>query len=256
MDMSKIITIAGQKGGSGRSTAALGIASSLALMGKNTLLIDFDPGAYATQWSGIRSIDYNCDMATVLSGRIRITDAIVKTQFNTLDLLPSGLSLFQAALKLSKTTENQKILKLLIKDVDNLYDYIIIDPPASYDFLSIAAITAANWLVVCMNEHGSSEDDFRSLLKLVKYIRQTHDVSVKIAGILRNRCCNQSAIDSFLENQELPDIRDMVFKTVIPDDATVDTAIAQKTPLALLDIKCPAAAAYLDFSQELHIFLK
>ncbi len=110
--MGKIITIAGQKGGTGKSVTAVNLAASLALFEKSTLLIDCDPQGCATQWCGIMNIDYNCDITSVLSGRSRLTDAIVKTQINYLDMMPAGFALFQVALKLAKKSANEKILRL------------------------------------------------------------------------------------------------------------------------------------------------
>jgi len=201
MDMCKIITIAGQKGGTGKSVTAVNLAASLALLEKNTLLIDCDPQACSTEWSGIKDLDYNCDIASVFSGKARLTDAIVKTEFNYLDILPSGFNLFQVALKLSKKQTNEKLLRLLIREIKEDYDYIIIDAPSSYGFLSLSAICAADWLLICMTVQDNFLSDFHSLLKLIKYVRDFHNIPLKVAGILFNRCRQQ---DHHLYNLSLP----------------------------------------------------
>jgi len=254
--MSKIITIAGQKGGTGKSITAVNLAASLALFEKHTLLIDCDPQGCATQWCGIRNEDYNFDITSVLSGRARVKDAIVKTQIKYLDMMPAEFALFQAALKLAKNPGNEKILRLFLKDVKDEYDYIIIDSPSSYNFLSISAMTTADWLLVCMSVHHNSVEDFHCLLRLVKYIRTTQKVPLKIAGVLFNRCGTKDEILSFLENQDLLDIKPMVYETFIPEDDSIKSAIDSKHPVALYDIKSPAAAAYLSFAKEMHFFFK
>ncbi|RLC00690.1 MAG: ParA family protein [Deltaproteobacteria bacterium] len=254
--MGKIITIAGQKGGTGKSVTAVNLAASLALFEKSTLLIDCDPQGCATQWCGIMNIDYNCDITSVFSGRSRLTDAIVKTQINCLDMMPAGFALFQVALKLAKNSANEKILRLFLKDVEGEYDYIIIDSPSSYNFLSVTAMTAADWLVVCMSVQHNSVGDFHCLLRMVKYIRVTHNVPLKIAGVLFNRSETKDEILSFLENQDLLDIKAMVYDTFIPDDDTIKKSIGSESPVALYDIKSPAAAAYLSFAKEMHFFFK
>ncbi len=254
--MSKIITIAGQKGGTGKSITAVNLAASLALFEKNTLLIDCDPQGCSTQWCGIKDLDYNCDITSVLSGKAVVKDAIVTTQINYLDMMPSGFNLFQVALKLAKSTENEKILRLFLKDVEDEYEYIIIDSPSSYNFLSVTAMTAADWLLVCMTVHHNSVEDFRCLLRMVKYIRTTHNVPLKIAGVLFNRCETKGEILSFLENQDLSDIKQMVYDTFIPEDDNIKKSIDLKIPAALHDIKSPAASAYLSFAEELHFFFK
>ncbi len=256
MVMSKIITIAGQKGGTGKSVTAVNLAASFALLEKNTLLIDFDPQAYATQWCGIKEPDYTSDITTVLTGRTRFKKAIVKTQVNYLDMMPGGFNLFQVALKLAKTSGNEKMLHLLLKDVEDDYDYIIIDAPSSYEYLSIGAMTAAQWLLVCMTIQDSCLEDFHCLLRMIKYIRKTHHVPVKIAGFLFNRCKSKIEIQNFLETQDLLDIQQMVFNTFIPEDKNIKESIYLSHPLALHDIKSPAASAYLDLSKEMHFFLQ
>ncbi|MBU8911206.1 MAG: ParA family protein [Desulfobacterales bacterium] len=252
--MGKIITIAGQKGGAGKSVTAVNLATSLALLEKNTLLIDCDLQGCSTQWCGINGLDYNYDLASVLSGQAKITDAVIKTKVNYLDVIPAGFNLFQVALKLAKNHENEKILRLFLRDIKDEYEYIIIDPPSSYGFLSVTAMTAADWLLVCMSVHHNSVEDFHCLLQAVKYIRTTHKVPLKIAGCLFNRCETKEDVPSFLEDQALPDIKQMVYDTFIPEDDNIKKSIDLKIPAALHDIKSPAAEAYLSFAKEIHFF--
>ncbi|CCK81604.1 ParA family protein [Desulfobacula toluolica] len=252
--MSKVITIAGQKGGTGKSVTAVNLATSFALIEKKTLLIDCDPQGCSTKWCGVKKFDYNCDISLVLSGRAKFTDAVVKTEFQYLDIMPAEFNLFQVALKLGKYPGNEKILRLLLKNVEDKYEYIIIDSPSSYSFLSITAMTAADWLLVCMSVHHSSVEDFHCLLRLVKYIRTTHDVPLKIAGLLFNRCETKQDILSFIENQSLSDIKPMVYNTFIPLDESINRSIDLKIPAALHEIKSPAATAYLEFAGEIDVF--
>ncbi|MFH2060037.1 MAG: ParA family protein [Pseudomonadota bacterium] len=249
--MSKIITIAGQKGGTGKSVTAVNLATSFALLEKNTLLIDCDPQGCSTQWAGISDLDYPCDIASVLSAKAKFTEAIVKTEFHYLDMIPSGFHLFQAALKLSKTPGNEKILGLFLKDVEEIYEYIVIDTPSSYSFLSISAMAAANYLLVCMTPDQNSSQDFLYLLKMVKYIRTVHKVPLKIYKVLFNRCKDHEQIHTFLLNQGLSDIEPMVCKSFIPEDENIKQSIQLKVPAALHDIKSPAAEAYLSVAKEI-----
>ncbi len=256
MVMGKLITITGQKGGTGKSVTAVNLATSLSVMEKTSLLIDFDPQGFSTLWCGVRELDYHYDIASVLSGRANIKDAIVKTQVNYLDLIPAGFNLIQAASKLAKTPDNEKLLHFLIKDVEDEYDYIIIDPPSSFNFLSISALTAAQWLLVCMTVQHNTSEDFQCLLKMVKHIRNTHSVPLKIAGFLFNRCQTHEQIRSFLRQQNLTDIEQMVFDSLIPEDGNIPDSNRLHLPCALNNIKSPAASAYLDFAKELHVFLQ
>jgi len=252
--MSKIITVASPKGGSGKSVTAVNLATSLALLEKNTLLIDCDLQGSSTQWCGIEGSDYHCDMASVLSGSVKMTDAVIKTQVNYLDMIPAGFNLFRVALKLAKKIGNEKMLRLFLRDVEDEYEYIIIDPPSSYGFLSVTAMTAADWLIICMSVYHDSVEAFHCLLQTVKYIQTTHNVPLKIAGCLFNMCETKEDILSFLEKQNLMDIKQMVYQTVIPEDDNIKRSIDLKIPAALQNLKSPAAAAYLNFAKEIHFF--
>ena len=251
MDMSKVLTISGQKGGSGKSVTALNLAASLALYEKKTLLIDCDPQGSATQWSGIKSLGYLFNLSSVLSGKVTIIEAIAKTEFNYLDILPAGFDLFQVASKLAGTIANEKIVRLFLEDIEPEYDYIIIDCPSSYGFLSVAALTAADWLIIAMCPRHNCLEDFHCLLKLIKYVRDTHETPLKIASILFNRCKINTEIKRFLADQKMSELNDLVSKTFIPEDGAVKRAIDKKLPLVLYDVKCPAASAYLSFAKEM-----
>ena len=253
--MSTILTIVGQRGGTGKSVTAVNLATSFALLEKHTLLIDSDPQRSATHWCGIKDRDYTCDIASVLSAKVKFTDAIVKTEFTYLDIMPSGFNLFQVAGKLARHSGNEKLLRLFLKDVEKEYDYIIIDSPSSYGFLSMMAMTAADWLLVCMSIPQSSVEDFHGLLRCVKYIRTFHHVPLKIAGLLFNRCESREEILSFLDRRALSDAKQLVFKTFIPKDDKIVKSIDLKIPAALHDIKGPAASAYLNLAKEVHFFL-
>nr|NJM03824.1 ParA family protein [Desulfobacula sp.] len=252
--MSTILTISGQRGGTGKSVTAVNLASSLALLEKNTLLIDTDPQGSATHWCGIRQTDYAGDLASVLSARVKFTDAVVRTEFKYLDIMPSGFNLVQVAAGLAKHSENEKLLRLFLTDVEKDYDYIIIDPPSSYGFLSMMAITAADRLLICMPIPQTRAEDFPDLLRCVKYIKTRHQIPLKIAGLLFTRCESKEARLSFIRSRGLSDANRLIFNTFIPEDDKIEEVINMKIPAALHDIKGPAASAYLNLAREVHSF--
>ena len=252
--MGKTITIAGQKGGTGKSVTAVNIAASFALFEKKTLLIDCDPQGCSTKWAGISSKDYNYDLSMVLSVRAKVVEAIVKTKLDCLDIMPAGFALFKVALKLAKNPGNEKLLRLFLKDIDHKYEYIIIDPPSSHSFLSVAAMAASDYLLVCMSVQHNCQRDFQGFLKMVKYIRENHNVPLKIAGFLFNGCKAKEDISSFLDRQNLSDIKEMVYNNFIPEDDNIQKSTDLNTPVVLYDIKSKSGAAYLNFAEELHFF--
>ena len=254
MIMSQILTISGQKGGTGKSVTAVNLAASFALFGKKTLLVDCDPQGCSTRWSGFGEKSYNCGIKSVLSVSATDVDAIKNTNSDFLDIMPAGFTLLQAALKLSKNPGSEKFLRLFLKDIKDEYEYIIIDPPSSYGFLSVAAMTASDYLLVCMSVHNSCLEDFHNLVKMVKYIRENYSVPLKISGFLFNRCETKEDITSFLDQQNLLNIKKMIFDNFIPEDKNIKKSIELKTPALLYDIKGKAAKAYLNFAEELHSF--
>ncbi|WDP85971.1 MAG: ParA family protein [Desulfobacter sp.] len=249
--MSKVLTISGPTGGSGKSVTALNLSVSLGLYEKKVLLVDCDPQGCVSEWSGVNTTDYPFDLASVLNGKASLMEAISKTEFNNLDILPAGFSLFGVSLKLSRLAANEKILRLLMEEIQMDYDFILLDCPSSYGFLSIAAQTASDWLVAALVPRPNWIKDFYALLKSIQYIRHTHDTPLKIAGILFNRCDATKDFQIGLSHQNLSDTRDLVYATMIPGDRAVEKAIDQKNPLALYDIKSPAAQAYLALAREI-----
>ncbi|OGR44471.1 MAG: hypothetical protein A3J80_12410, partial [Desulfobacula sp. RIFOXYB2_FULL_45_6] len=207
-----------------------------------------------TRWSSIKDMDYTCDVSSVLSAKVKFTDAILKTEFTYMDIMPASFSLFQVAGKLAKHSGNEKLLRLFLQDVEKEYDYIIIDSPSSYGFLSLMAMTAADWLLVCISIPQSSREDLQDLLRCVKYIRTVHHIPLKIAGLLFNQCETREEILSFLDRQALSDIKQMVFNTFIPNDDKIGKSTDLKIPAALHDIKGPAASAYLNLAKEVYFF--
>jgi len=245
------LTISGQRGGTGKSITALNLAVSLSLYGRNVLLVDSDPQACVTEWSGIGSSGYPFDLSCVFNGKATVIEAISKTEFGCLDILPAGFDLFFAGRKLSRLTANEKILRLLLEDVRGDYDHIIVDAPSSYGFLSMAALTAADGLLISLCPRLNRAGDIHGLLKSIKYIRATHGASLKIAGVLFNRCQTDGEVDRFLDEQNLQETRDLVCAAVIPEDNTVGQAVRRCTPLALQDIKSPASEGYLAVAREI-----
>ncbi len=248
--MSNVLTISGQRGGSGKSVTALNLAVSLSLFEKKVLLVDCDPQGGSTEWSGINSMGYPFDLASVLNGKATVIEAIAKTEFNYLDILPAGFGLFSVGLKLSRVAANEKILRLLMDDVRTDYDYIILDAPSSYGYLSIAAMTAADQLLITMCPQQDWVEDFHCLLKTIQYIKHTHDTPLKIAGLLFNRCSDRDEVAGIFADQDLADTRQLVYSSFIPEDGAVKKAIEEKTPLALYNIKSPASEGYLSFAKE------
>lgn len=254
--MTKIITIAGQKGGTGKSVTAVNFAASLALLEQKTLLIDTDPQGCSTKWCGFNPSEDAYDLASIFTGRSQVMDAVAKTRIKYMDVIPAGFDLFQAALKLSRHAGNEKILRIFLKDIQGEYDYIIIDSPSSFSFLTLTAMMAADSLVICTNFDQKTSGDFQSLFAMVEYIKNTHDISLKISGFLFNRCKILPQDKTNINDHNFFGIDFVAPDILIPEDDTIRQSIESAVPCALYDIKSPAAQAYLNFANQMHCFFK
>jgi chromosome partitioning protein len=250
--MGTILTVSGVTGGIGKTTVAVNLCAALALYEKKVLIIDCDPKASATSWLGKTDATHGRSLASVLKKKTSLTDAIVKTRLPWLDLVPADFNLFTAARSLSGKAAGPTLLKqMLHQQVGSLYDYIIMDAPPGFGFLSVLALTAGHGLIVPISLHRTSDTDCQCLLKLIHYIRKIHHTPLRIAGFVVNACENSSDIQAFLEKKRFNRLSDLVFLTRIPEDHTVIRAMDHQVPVVLEDINAPAGKAFLQFATEI-----
>ena len=249
--MRNVLTISGLRGGTGKSITALNLSASMALYGKKVLLVDCDPQASVSQWRKLDSTGDDHDLAQVLAGKISVPDAVSKTDIDGLYILPAGFGLFSISLKLTRRIDNEKLLRLVINEIRHDYDIIILDAPSSCGYLSIAALTAANWLAAVVLPDKDWISDFHSLIKIVRYIRKFHNTPLGIAGILFNRCNSKEQMKNRSAPEMLEQIRPLIYKTMIPNDKMLDKEQSSLGPLSLYDIKARASQAYLGMAREI-----
>ncbi len=252
--MGTIITIAGQRGGNGRSVTAVNLSASLALFEKKTLLVDCDPQACSTRMAGVVPPLVAGGLSSVLAGKVALPGAVLKTRLRFMDLLPSSLSLFHAATRLSRTVGNERILRIFLRELRDEYDYILIDPPASYSFLTVVAMAAADSLFLPFHCTPEAIEDLRSLLWMVHHVKDNFQHHLKIAGVFFNRCRSREEIDRFLEEKDLKGVEKIVYDSFVPQDDAIEISARHGKPVALHDIETPGAKAYLDVANELISF--
>ncbi|MCG8532723.1 MAG: ParA family protein [Desulfovibrionales bacterium] len=224
--MSNVLTISGHRSGVGKSVVALNLATALAVYEKKTLLIDCNPQREITSWSGMIPPDLGQDLSTVMGGWSSLEAAVVDTPLAYLDMIPAGTQLLSQSRKLSVKTANEKLLRLLLEEGGaGEYDYVIFDAPVSNRYLTLAAMTAADWLVPVLSPRLSCEDDVTELIDDIRYVRKTHGTALKIAGFVFNRCHGRSEILSFLVRESLSNISDLIYDQYIPEHSVVQASI-------------------------------
>lgn len=241
----------------GKTAVAVNLAAALALYEKKVLVVDCDPRGSATAW--IRKTDDAGlpDLSSLLREAAAPEDVVMHTDLPWMDLIPAGFTLFHTARSLSGDVSRQTLLKALLhRHFKETYDYVIIDAPSSFGFLSLLAMTAGDWLVVPVRPDRTTETDCQCLLRLIHFIRKTHDTRQRIAGFVFNGCGSEKEIQMFLKDRHLTRLADLVFETSIPDDPVVLRAVDRHRPVVLEDINAPSGKAFLRFAGEIDTIFK
>lgn len=249
--MSQTISIISQKEGVGKTTIAANIAATLALYEKKTLLIDCDPQSHLTRYAGIRPVETAETLYHAFMGKASAGQLAVKTPIDYLTFIPSSPSLFPTEHRLAIKPGKELILKKIIQEIKNDFQYVIIDSPSSLGFFTICAMAASDWSILPAACNGSTREELFDLDEIITMVRNQLNPNLKIAGILLNQCSGKDDPDRLLSENEQKPIPHPLFTTTIPLDETIRKSSRSGKPVALFDIRSEAAQAYFDFSAEL-----
>jgi len=240
--MRKIICIANQKGGVGKTTTAINLSASLAAAERKTLLIDCDSQGNATSGMGIdRDMISKQNLYHALIGKVSLKEVIVGTQLPHLDMAPSNQDLIGIEVEFIHLEEREKKLRSLLHQLDTAYDFIIIDCPPSLGFLTVNALVASDYLIVPLQCEYFAMEGLGYLLNTVRLIKARLNPALTLGGILLTMFDSRNLLSHRVSEDVRSHFGKSVFKTVIPRNVRLSESPSHGLPIILYDIKSRGA---------------
>ena len=248
----KIISITNQKGGVGKTTTAINLATALATVDKKVLVIDFDPQGNASTGLGIEQDDRIKDIYSLLFDKNNFHEAIHTTKIKNLDVIPASIDLSAAEIELSNIDDKTLKLRHLFEKNSFLagYDYILIDCPPALGFLTLNALCASDSVMIPLQCEFFALEGVSHLMNTIQLVQQNFNKNLQIEGVLLTMYDRRNKLSELVENDVRKCFGELVFNTVIPRNVRISEAPSHGKPVILYDLDCMGSQAYINLAAE------
>jgi chromosome partitioning protein len=248
--MTRIVAVANQKGGVGKTTTAINLAASVASRGYRVLLVDFDPQGNASSGVGYPRDKVELTVYDALVGDVQLEDVIRPTEITTLFVAPATTDLVGAEIELIGTEQRERYLANALAPVAAQYDYVVVDCPPSLGLLTLNALVAADGVVVPMQAEYFALEGLSALTATIEKVRAAYNPHLKIDGVLFTMFDGRMNLANEVRAEVSKFFGDTVLETTIPRNVRLSEAPSHGKPVLLYDLRCPGTKSYLAVADE------